>query len=232
MRDVSMAAQKRDFAALGVDFRSLERRKRRRSADPGHGQGSRRQGPARRRPGRAHRARRRPGETKKKKLDDGTVVEVESPDPLLVVSSRRLGHVRHDRSRHDRASACAIHSPISFSTSSISARPTTSSRSIRAAAKAGYTTRDALEHIGFGTMNGADGKPFKTRAGGVLKLHDLIGQAEEKARERLREARHRRRFLAGRIRGRRPQGRRSPRSSSPTSPTSAARPTCSISTAS
>jgi arginyl-tRNA synthetase len=57
----------------------------------------------------------------------------------------------------------------------------------RAAAKADYIARDALEHVGFGTMNGTDGKPFKTRAGGVLKLNDLIGQAEEKARERLRE---------------------------------------------
>jgi arginyl-tRNA synthetase len=37
-------------------------------------------------------------------------------------------------------------------------------------------------------MNGPDGKPFKTRAGGVLKLQDLIGQAEEKARARLHEA--------------------------------------------
>ena len=37
-------------------------------------------------------------------------------------------------------------------------------------------------------MNGADGKPFKTRAGGVLKLRDLIDMAEDKARERLREA--------------------------------------------
>jgi arginyl-tRNA synthetase len=58
----------------------------------------------------------------------------------------------------------------------------------RAAALAGYAPREALEHIGFGTMNGADGKPFKTRAGGVLKLDDLIGLAKEKARERLREA--------------------------------------------
>jgi hypothetical protein len=57
----------------------------------------------------------------------------------------------------------------------------------RAAAKAGYIAREKLEHVGFGTMNGADGKPFKTRAGGVLKLQDLIGQAEEKARERLKE---------------------------------------------
>ncbi|MFN9251796.1 MAG: arginine--tRNA ligase, partial [Brevundimonas sp.] len=58
----------------------------------------------------------------------------------------------------------------------------------RAACKAGYAAADQLEHIANGTMNGADGKPFKTRAGGVLKLHDLISQATDKARERLREA--------------------------------------------
>ncbi|MGE0046531.1 MAG: arginine--tRNA ligase, partial [Hyphomonadaceae bacterium] len=58
----------------------------------------------------------------------------------------------------------------------------------RAAEMAGYVAPDALEHIGFGTMNGADGKPFKTRAGGVLKLNDLIEMAREKARARLREA--------------------------------------------
>ncbi|ADG08851.1 arginine--tRNA ligase [Caulobacter segnis] len=58
----------------------------------------------------------------------------------------------------------------------------------RAAYLAGYADEGSLEHIGFGTMNGTDGKPFKTRAGGVLKLHDLIEMAREKARERLREA--------------------------------------------
>ena len=58
----------------------------------------------------------------------------------------------------------------------------------RAAALAGYAPEDSLEHIGFGTMNGTDGKPFKTREGGVLKLHDLISMAEEKARARLVEA--------------------------------------------
>ena len=58
----------------------------------------------------------------------------------------------------------------------------------RAAYLAGYADPGSLEHIGFGTMNGSDGKPFKTRAGGVLKLHDLIEMAREKARERLREA--------------------------------------------
>ena len=58
----------------------------------------------------------------------------------------------------------------------------------RAAVLAGYAQPGTLEHIGFGTMNGPDGKPFKTRAGGVLKLGDLIGMAREKARARLREA--------------------------------------------
>ena len=58
----------------------------------------------------------------------------------------------------------------------------------RAAARAGYAAEDALEHIGFGTMNGTDGKPFKTREGGVLKLHDLIAMATDKARLRLHEA--------------------------------------------
>jgi arginyl-tRNA synthetase len=58
----------------------------------------------------------------------------------------------------------------------------------RAAELAGYVERAQLEHIGFGTMNSPDGKPFRTRAGGVLKLNDLIEQAREKARARLHEA--------------------------------------------
>ena len=58
----------------------------------------------------------------------------------------------------------------------------------RAAVLAGYAREGELEHIGFGTMNGPDGKPFKTREGGVLKLNDLIEMARGKARERLQEA--------------------------------------------
>ncbi|HEX3408459.1 MAG TPA: arginine--tRNA ligase, partial [Caulobacteraceae bacterium] len=58
----------------------------------------------------------------------------------------------------------------------------------RAAYLAGYAAEGSLEHVGFGTMNGADGKPFKTRAGGVLKLRDLIEMIVGKARERLHEA--------------------------------------------
>ncbi|WXL26294.1 arginine--tRNA ligase [Ectopseudomonas mendocina] len=38
-----------------------------------------------------------------------------------------------------------------------------------------------LEHMGFGTMNGPDGRPFKTRDGGTVKLIDLLIEAEERA---------------------------------------------------
>jgi arginyl-tRNA synthetase len=39
----------------------------------------------------------------------------------------------------------------------------------------------ALEHIGFGTVNGADGKPYKTRDGGVMRLRDFVQQAIDMA---------------------------------------------------
>ena len=58
----------------------------------------------------------------------------------------------------------------------------------RAAEKAGLSGKAHLEHVGFGTMNGPDGKPFKTRAGGVMKLHDLIAMARDEAAKRLEEA--------------------------------------------
>jgi arginyl-tRNA synthetase len=58
----------------------------------------------------------------------------------------------------------------------------------RAARKTGVNGKAEMEHIGFGTMNGPDGKPFKTRAGGVMKLRDLIDMAIEAADARLTEA--------------------------------------------
>ncbi len=59
----------------------------------------------------------------------------------------------------------------------------------RAARKGGLVSNDIeLTHAGFGTMNGPDGKPFKTRAGGVMRLDDLISMAEEKAKARMEEA--------------------------------------------
>ncbi len=60
----------------------------------------------------------------------------------------------------------------------------------RAARKSGIAPEDKIEliHAGFGTMNGSDGKPFKTRAGGVMRLEDFIEMAIEKAQNRLDEA--------------------------------------------
>lgn len=59
----------------------------------------------------------------------------------------------------------------------------------RAAALTGIAPQTMeLTHLGYGTMNGPDGKPFKTRAGGVLKLEDLIAMGREKALQRLDEA--------------------------------------------
>jgi arginyl-tRNA synthetase len=46
-----------------------------------------------------------------------------------------------------------------------------------------------LEHIAYGTVNGTDGKPFKTRSGGAMKLKDLIEIAKEEALKRLSEMR-------------------------------------------
>ncbi len=42
-----------------------------------------------------------------------------------------------------------------------------------------------LYHIGFGTMNGSDGKPYKTREGGVMSLSVLIETAKSAAKERI-----------------------------------------------
>ncbi len=58
----------------------------------------------------------------------------------------------------------------------------------RAAHKAKLGGKAHLEHVGYGTMNGADGKPFKTRAGGAMKLYDLIAMAKVESNSRLAEA--------------------------------------------
>ena len=55
----------------------------------------------------------------------------------------------------------------------------------RAAVKAGWYEPEQMYHAGFGTMNGKDGHPFKTRAGGVLRLDDLMEIMNNAARDRL-----------------------------------------------
>ncbi|HVM83412.1 MAG TPA: arginine--tRNA ligase [Candidatus Binatia bacterium] len=57
----------------------------------------------------------------------------------------------------------------------------------RAAKKAGINGKGELVHLGYGTMNGTDGKPFKTRAGGVMRLDDLFQMVTDEAMKRLAE---------------------------------------------
>ena len=47
--------------------------------------------------------------------------------------------------------------------------------------------RPVLEHLGFGTMNGPDGKPFKTRAGEVMSLRTLLEMTIDEAAQRIGE---------------------------------------------
>ena len=58
----------------------------------------------------------------------------------------------------------------------------------RAAKKGGIVKEETvLEHVGHGTMNGADGKPFKTRDGGVLRLEQLLSDMTDFVRSKVVE---------------------------------------------
>ena len=46
-----------------------------------------------------------------------------------------------------------------------------------------------LKFLGFGTMNGKDGKPFKTREGGVMRLEYLVSETKEEMYKKIREGR-------------------------------------------
>ena len=46
-----------------------------------------------------------------------------------------------------------------------------------------------LKFLGFGTMNGADGKPFKTREGGVMRLENLIREINDEMFRKIKESR-------------------------------------------
>ncbi len=51
------------------------------------------------------------------------------------------------------------------------------------------TSGTELKFLGFGTMNGSDGKPFKTRDGGVMRLESLIRDTKEEMLRKIREGR-------------------------------------------
>ena len=60
-------------------------------------------------------------------------------------------------------------------------------QTFRAARKCGLIGDDVkLTFLGFGTVNGKDGKPFKTRDGGVMRLETLIRDIDEQMLEKIR----------------------------------------------
>jgi arginyl-tRNA synthetase len=188
MHDVSMKGLQREFAALGVAFDLWNGESDADPLIPGMVDELRAQGLLVQDAGAQVVHVARPGETRKKKLADGSVIEAPSPPPLLVVSSEGsamygttdLATIKQRRRDQDFDLVLYV----------VDERQAEHFEQVfRAAYLAGYAPEGSLDHLGFGTMNGPDGKPFKTRAGGVLKLHDLITQATDKARERLRDAR-------------------------------------------
>ena len=61
-------------------------------------------------------------------------------------------------------------------------------RVFRCAYKTGLVSKEkcSLEFVGFGTMNGKDGKPFKTRDGGVMRLEYLLGNVSDAIYEKVK----------------------------------------------
>lgn len=187
MHDVSMAALQREFAALSVTFDLWNGESDADPLIPGMVEELKAKGLLVEDDGAQVVHVARDGETRKKKLADGSVVEAPSPPPLLVVSSEGsamygttdLATIKQRRRDQDFDLVLYV----------VDERQAEHFEQVfRGAYLAGYAAEGQLDHLGFGTMNGPDGKPFKTREGGVLKLHDLISQATDKARERLREA--------------------------------------------
>jgi arginyl-tRNA synthetase len=187
LHDVSMVALKRDFAALDVEFDLWKGESDADPLIPGMVQDLRAKGLLVEDQGAQVVHVARPGETRKKKLPDGSTVVAPTPDPLLVVSSEGsamygttdLATVLDRKNEQDAELVLYV----------VDQRQAEHFEQVfRAAYLAGYMPEGALEHLGFGTMNGPDGKPFKTRAGGVLRLSDLIETATAKARDRLHEA--------------------------------------------
>lgn len=60
----------------------------------------------------------------------------------------------------------------------------------RCAEKAGVAAPGVLRHLEFGTMNGRNGKPFKTRDGGVMQLSELFNAVYHSAYDRLKNSPH------------------------------------------
>jgi arginyl-tRNA synthetase len=84
----------------------------------------------------------------------------------LATMRHRVGNLKADRSMYFIDARQSLHMQQIFTLSR----------------KAGYCPEHvSLEHHAFGTMMGEDGKPFKTRSGGTVKLAELVSEAIERA---------------------------------------------------
>ncbi len=124
-------------------------------------------------------------------LDDGAMIIRTSDDgklpPLILRNSNgAYGYGATDVATiQDRIQDPALQTILYV----VDARQSTHFKQVfKSCERAGYLGTVSAEHIAFGTVNGTDGKPFKTREGGTMRLTDLIAMMVDAVRARLDDA--------------------------------------------
>lgn len=127
------------------------------------------------------------------RLDDGAwIIDIERPDdkkdvpPVILVNSRGATgyHATDLATIIDRVETFAPDGLIYV----VDQRQAFHFEQVfRASEMAGFMPENRMEFIGFGTVNGPDGKPFKTREGGTLRLADLNALALAEAEKKIGE---------------------------------------------
>ena len=171
LRALSLASQVADFRELGVVFDALDGESDVRDAIAPLVERLRASGVAR-------------------ESDGALVVDVATPEdafdvpPLLL--AKRDGAALYATTDLATLEARAAHEGLARVVYVVDQRQALHFEQVfRAAAKAGIAPGVELIHVGFGTVNGRDGRPFKTRDGGVARLTDLLDEAVSKAAERI-----------------------------------------------
>lgn len=171
LRALSLASQVSDFRELGVVFDALDGESDVRDAITPLVERLRASGIAR-------------------ESDGALVVDVATPDdtfevpPLLL--AKRDGAALYATTDLATLEARATHEGLARVVYVVDQRQALHFEQVfRAAAKAGIASGVERIHVGFGTVNGRDGRPFKTRDGGVARLTDLLDEAVGKAAERI-----------------------------------------------
>jgi arginyl-tRNA synthetase len=171
LRALSLASQVADFRQLGVVFDALDGESDVRDAIAPLVERLRASGVAR-------------------ESDGALIIEVATPEdtfdvpPLLL--AKRDGAALYATTDLATLEARAMHEGLARVVYVVDQRQALHFEQVfRAAAKAGIAPGVELTHVGFGTVNGRDGRPFKTRDGGVARLTELLDEAVAKAAERI-----------------------------------------------